>query len=263
MTVFSDPHVFAGNWNHPETVRKLCADGREPLPQRYVQDLNTARLLIFNENLEAFIGPAGNDELQAGANTNNAENTIVHSNVFFGTNQDARIEHTIFLGADPSGTEHVAVQIKDSDRHSAWSVLPEGKFLPLRTAGIRLQSGATTSRDLALAGQARNLLMWHETANFCGKCGGSTTVQQDAWKRSCQRCGLEHFPRTDLVAITTVSSPCGQKLLLGRQKPWPHGLFSCLAGFLEPGESVSEGVARYVLTALVAASTLIEFVKST
>jgi NAD+ diphosphatase len=86
-------------------------------------------------------------------------------------------------------------------------------------------------------------LAWVNQSWLAGWLAGS----QDAWKRVCPSCGAEHFPRTDVVAITAVSSPDGQRCLLGRQKSWPPGLYSCLAGFLEPGESVAEGVAREVL----------------
>ena len=99
--------------------------------------------------------------------------------------------------------------------------------------------------DLALYGQARALADWHARHRFCANCGGATAIAKGGWQRDCQRCKAAHFPRTDPVAIMLVEHDGA--LLLGRGLGWDEGVYSALAGFIEPGESLEEAVAREVL----------------
>ena len=99
--------------------------------------------------------------------------------------------------------------------------------------------------DLAVYGGARSIVDWHARHRFCANCGNATTLSKGGWQRSCVSCGAQHFPRTDPVAITLVEHTDG-RLMLGRGLGWPEGRFSALAGFIEPGESIEEGVAREV-----------------
>lgn len=99
--------------------------------------------------------------------------------------------------------------------------------------------------DLALYGSARSIVDWHARHRFCANCGAATVLAKGGWQRNCGACGAQHFPRTDPVAITLVEHTDG-RLLLGRGLGWPEGRFSALAGFVEPGESVEEAVAREV-----------------
>lgn len=103
--------------------------------------------------------------------------------------------------------------------------------------------------QLALYGGARSLVDWHARHRFCAQCGGSTVIGKGGWQRSCEACGAGHFPRTDPVTIMLIEHGVGdeRRLLLGRGKGWPEGAFSALAGFVEPGETIEEGVAREVL----------------
>ncbi|WP_133366795.1 NAD(+) diphosphatase [Qipengyuania sediminis] len=105
---------------------------------------------------------------------------------------------------------------------------------------------ALPADDLALYGGARSLCDWHARHRFCANCGGATGLAKGGWQRDCQQCGAQHFPRTDAVGITLVEHVDG-RLMLGRGKGWPEGRFSALAGFVEPGESIEEAVAREVL----------------
>jgi NADH pyrophosphatase NudC (nudix superfamily) len=100
--------------------------------------------------------------------------------------------------------------------------------------------------EASMAGQARNLIHWHRSHRFCGACGGATALGKGGWKRQCGSCGREHFPRTDPVVIAAVLSRDGQRCLLGKNAAWPARRFSCLAGFLDPGETVEEAVRREV-----------------
>lgn len=98
--------------------------------------------------------------------------------------------------------------------------------------------------DLTLYGGARSVLDWHARHRFCAQCGQPTEIAKGGWQRDCSACGAQHFPRVDPVAIMLVE--CGGQLLLGRQARFPPGSYSALAGFVEPGETVEEAVAREV-----------------
>ena len=98
--------------------------------------------------------------------------------------------------------------------------------------------------DLALYGGARSLVDWHARHRFCARCGSTTRLSKGGWQRDCEACGAAHFPRTDPVTIMLVEHE--DRLLLGRQPRFPERIYSALAGFVEPGESMEEAVAREV-----------------
>jgi NAD+ diphosphatase len=99
--------------------------------------------------------------------------------------------------------------------------------------------------ELATYGGARSLVDWHARHRFCARCGGATHLAKGGWQRNCEACAAEHFPRVDPVTIMLVQH--GDSLLLGRQPRFPAGNYSALAGFVEPGETIEEAVAREVL----------------
>lgn len=96
--------------------------------------------------------------------------------------------------------------------------------------------------ELALYGAARTLADWHARHRFCSLCGAGSNMSKGGWSRTCTGCGAEHFPRVDPVTI--MLSEYRGKVLLGRQPRFPPRRFSALAGFVEPGESIEEAVAR-------------------
>lgn len=96
--------------------------------------------------------------------------------------------------------------------------------------------------EAALFGAARSLVDWHSRHQFCPKCGGTTHVRKAGWSRQCDVCAAEHFPRTDPVVIMLAEYE--GKVLVGRNPRFPPGRFSALAGFVEPGETIEEAVAR-------------------
>jgi NAD+ diphosphatase len=107
-------------------------------------------------------------------------------------------------------------------------------------------TGGTTAEHLGALAQARSLLNWHERHGFCANCGAATRIAIGGYRRDCPACGTEHFPRTDPVVIMVAilgEGPDAQ-ILLGRQRRFPQGMFSALAGFLEPGETVEAAVRR-------------------
>lgn len=101
--------------------------------------------------------------------------------------------------------------------------------------------------DLGLLAEAASLTGWHMRHKYCAKCGGNTVNEQGGWRRSCQSCDAMHFPRTDPVVIMNVVDPKTGDVLMGRQERFPEGMFSCLAGFVEPGETLEDAVRREVL----------------
>jgi NAD+ diphosphatase len=124
-----------------------------------------------------------------------------------------------------------------------------------RAAGMASGAALRGLRDVAAeAGQADGgllayavaLLNWHRRHGFCANCGAPTRSAEAGHVRACPRCGAQHHPRTDPVVIMTVHDADGDRLLLGRQPSWPDGRYSALAGFVEPGESLEEAVAREV-----------------
>lgn len=107
--------------------------------------------------------------------------------------------------------------------------------------------GSLAPEELATYGAARSLVDWHARHRYCARCGNPTVLAKGGWQRTCtnEACKGDHFPRVDPVTIMLVEHE--GRLLLGRQPRFPPRRFSALAGFLEPGESIEEAVAREVL----------------
>jgi NAD+ diphosphatase len=162
------------------------------------------------------------------------------------------------------------VPVSDVDGALGWAPLhqaPEGAELALlgllesRPCFVALNPAAsalTRSSELFAAIQAlppgeagtyaaaRSLVDWHARHPHCARCGALTRMFRAGWGRCCPTCGTEHFPRVDPVVIMLAQhgEGAGARLLVGRQRAFPPGRYSALAGFLEPGESVEEAVAR-------------------
>ncbi|KIC40867.1 NUDIX hydrolase [Ruegeria sp. ANG-R] len=119
--------------------------------------------------------------------------------------------------------------------------LPEGYvFAEMRRIMTRL-----SPRDAELAATAKAVIGWHETHRFCARCGARSEMSQGGWQRSCPACGGQHFPRTDPVVIMLITH--GNSVLMGRSPGWPEGMYSLLAGFVEPGETLEAAVRREVM----------------
>ncbi len=112
-----------------------------------------------------------------------------------------------------------------------------GQIVDARAAAVQLGDGRAE-----IVAQARSLLDWHARHPFCAVCGGKTAMEKAGYARRCQACNAEHFPRTDPVVIMLAIK--GDHALVGRQPGFPKRFFSALAGFVEPGESLEEAVAR-------------------
>jgi NAD+ diphosphatase len=138
---------------------------------------------------------------------------------------------TILLGRDATGP----VFAIEAPPHAAPAT---------RAIGLREAAAVLPGEDAGLAAHAAALLNWHRRHRHCSVCGAPTTVAEGGIVRICGRCGSQHHPRTDPVVIMLVTG--GDRVLLGRQPTWPAGRYSALAGFVEPGESLEEAVAREV-----------------
>ena len=162
-------------------------------------------------------------------------------------------EDWIFLGLERSadgrgrGRALFAAEVPESATPGPGTPVPSGvfgeagEFLDLRRVGAMLGQ-----RHGSLLAYARALVTWRRGHRYCGTCGTPTEPRQGGHVRRCadEACGTEHFPRTDPAIIVLVTD--GDRCLLGRKDIWPEGVYSTLAGFVEPGESLSEAVVREV-----------------
>ena len=143
-------------------------------------------------------------------------------------------------------TTYFAADISSLEEGPAHELVSQGEFVDLRVVGPRL--GAQES---ALMAYARGILFWHQKHQHCGVCGAPTKSHEGGHMRKCTstECGAPTFPRTDpavIMLITHQPASGPAQCLLGRQAIWPAGNYSTLAGFVEPGESLEEAVAREV-----------------
>ena len=145
------------------------------------------------------------------------------------------------IAYDPAG--HTFLGLRDG---VGWFLAAEGtagpdaEWIDLRSAPARWPAWQAT-----LFAQARALRHWHQRHRFCPACGAPLRYQRAGWLGRCEGCGSEHYPRTDQAIIVAVTD--GARLLLGRQAGWPPRRWSLVAGFVEPGETLEQTVAREVM----------------
>ncbi|MHA7876763.1 NAD(+) diphosphatase [Roseivivax sp.] len=142
-------------------------------------------------------------------------------------------------GWEPEGLDEDALQRFADPTEQVHPACPEGRFVELRRVMTWL-----SPFEAELAATAKAVLGWHASHRFCSRCGTESALAEAGWQRLCHACGGRHFPRTDPVVIMLVTK--GPYTLLGRSPGWPEGMYSCLAGFLEPGETVEAAVRREV-----------------
>ena len=145
-------------------------------------------------------------------------------------------DRQLFLGLW-KGTPVFAIDLEDDADPTAGPLAGMGRFEDLRAAAPRLPAP-----DAGMIATAKGMFEWSRRHRCCSVCGHAVQVAEAGWKRACPACAAEHFPRTDPVVIMLATY--GEQCLLGRQPRFPKGMYSALAGFLEPGETIEEACAR-------------------
>ncbi len=162
---------------------------------------------------------------------------------------------SVLLGAEEDGApifgellDDSAVELRadgsDGFLDKRLLVLPGRDDLSLIDMRSIAVQGLVPPPIVGLMGQAKAILSWHARHRFCPNCGAPTRLAAAGWRRECDRCKAQHFPRTDPVVIMLAVD--GDNCLLGRQPRFPKLMYSCLAGFVEPGETIEDAVRREI-----------------
>jgi NAD+ diphosphatase len=147
---------------------------------------------------------------------------------------------TIFLGL----RDGAAIFGMGLPQAAAEKLIGREDYAVTELRGMAMQ-GAIPPQELSAIAMAKSMVGWHQRHGYCANCGTRSAMKEGGWKRECPACKVEHFPRTDPVVIMHVAS--GDKCLLGRQKQFPPGMYSCLAGFVEAAETIEDAVRREIL----------------
>lgn len=160
--------------------------------------------------------------------------------IFLGREGDAGIWAQDISKWEPQGEDIASIgAFLDATEQRHPLLPPELRFAELRAVMTRL-----SPRDAELAATAKAVFGWHDSHRFCARCGQPSVMAMSGWQRDCPACGTHHFPRTDPVVIMLITH--GNAVLLGRSPGWPEGMYSLLAGFIEPGETIEAAVRREV-----------------
>ena len=148
-------------------------------------------------------------------------------------------QHEVVLGLE-GDTLYIGLDLSHlDDPYGHPRIEAEGAFEDLRQIGPVIPAD-----EGAILAHARGMMTWHQRHRFCGVCGAPTEVSHGGYQRNCTGCNAQHFPRTDPAVIMLVHKD--DNCLLGRTHQFPRRIYSTLAGFVEPGESLEEAVAREV-----------------
>lgn len=173
-----------------------------------------------------------------------------------GAVRDLPCAETVLLGARADGAPVFALQLADScvaavgEKEATVSydtrrIAISGRDdLSVRDLRSLAAEGLFAAPDTAVLAQAKAILGWHAKHRFCSQCGAPTRLAASGWRRECDACRTQHFPRTDPVVIMLAVD--GGHCLLGRQARFPKSMFSALAGFVEAGETIEEAARREI-----------------
>ncbi|MEN5083199.1 NAD(+) diphosphatase [Bosea sp. TWI1241] len=153
----------------------------------------------------------------------------------------ARALDEVFLGVEPGGAACFARLV---ERQLAETLRERPDLLVSDLRSIALKR-LVPPDEVGPLGEAKAILDWHARHRFCANCGGKSLMVSGGWRRECAQCGALHFPRTDPVVIMLAVR--GDKCLLARQARFAPKMYSCIAGFLEPGETIEDAVRRETL----------------
>lgn len=183
--------------------------------------LSTDRTLVFRPDLPTRLGHGLMDAIALGALR----------------------EEMIFLGLrQGSGRALFATVLPHTDEDLAER--EDLQLIDLRTLALK---NALPPEDMGALAQARALIHWHRTHRFCARCGEKSHLAEAGYRRDCPSCGGQHFPRTDPCVIMLITDETGENALLGRPSRLPEGIYTTLAGFMEPGETIEQAVRRETL----------------
>ncbi len=161
--------------------------------------------------------------------------------VFLGCTADgAFYAHDVSKWLPEDGAPATIGAINDPSKQRVRELPGDPEFCDLRSVMADL-----SLLDAELAASAKSVLGWHRSHRYCSYCGAKSRPAEGGWRRDCDDCKRQHFPRTDPVAIMLITK--GNSVLLGRSYGWPEGMYSLLAGFVEPGETIENAVRREVL----------------
>jgi NAD+ diphosphatase len=189
-----------------------------------LRDEPSTRFLLFVNNVPLFKRADGHDPL-------------------FEAHETARLgapQQTVFLGRDADRRSLFAHSFDEDAKEKLEGDTVEA--VELRPIAMQ---GLVSPPMVSALGEARSMLDWHRRHRFCANCGQQTDSAGAGWRRICPNCKAQHFPRVDPVVIMLVTD--GERCLLGRQPQFLPGMYSALAGFIEPGETFEHAVYREVL----------------
>ena len=154
--------------------------------------------------------------------------------------------HSVFLGeeSDGSGRFALGIALNPELKLAAQDPSPGTGYDRIDLRSLALQD-LVAAGALGILAEAKSMLDWHRRHSFCANCGSPSRVTAAGWQRICDVCGARHFPRVDPVVIMLVID--GERCLLGRQRHFGPGMYSALAGFVEPGETAEDAVRREVM----------------
>lgn len=229
--ILADTLAFAGSAldraadlrSDPQKMASLWADGGQVLP------IWRGKPLIQGGTEPGWV-PAGHP-------------VLVHGRppLFLGLDEGiARFAQDISDWSPAVGSEALESGFFDGSTQFHPSLPDTHAFLELR--GVMNQLSPSAAEMVATA---KAVLQWHISHRYCAVCGAQSVAINAGWQRVCGTCAAQHFPRSDPVVIMLIQR--GNKLLLGRSAGWPDGMYSCLAGFVEPGETLEAAVRREVL----------------
>lgn len=175
---------------------------------------------------------------------------------------DFDLSEAIFLGHDDEQVGYFALDVSLLDANSLSRFVADNEFVDVRRYGVNVNI-----EHGSLVALARGLCYWHATHQFCGRCGSKNHLIEAGHSRLCENaaCGHQTFPRTDpavIMVVTHMFDDGIERCLLGRQASWAPGMYSSLAGFVDPGETLEQAVAREVMEEAGVKVTNVEYVAS-
>lgn len=174
-------------------------------------------------------------------------NSVAVTFLNFNTVKNLDLTAAIFLGLDQQDISYFALDVSALEEALLVKLIGDAEFVDIRRYGVQV-----ALEEGSMAALARGLCYWHATHRFCGRCGYQNHLVEGGHSRLCvnEQCKHQTFPRTDpavIMVVTRTFADGVERCLLGRQAVWAPGMYSSLAGFVDPGETLEQAVAREVM----------------